>query len=186
MVIPRSDDVTFGILSSRIHVAWVLGVGSTLEDRPVYTTSRVLEPFPFPEGLELSRRGRFENPHADAIAAAAQRLHELREAWLNPREWIDLVPEPVQPPSPAHPYPPRIVPKPGFDAALAKRTLTNLYNEKPAWLQAAHANLDAAVAAAYGWTDYAPSMADTEIVRRILVLNQERAASAADLERLAA
>ena len=32
---------------------------------------------------------------------------------------------------------------------LAKRTLTNLYNERPAWLAYAHAKLDAAVAAAY-------------------------------------
>ena len=32
---------------------------------------------------------------------------------------------------------------------LAKRTLTNLYSERPAWLVHAHAKLDAAVAAAY-------------------------------------
>ena len=37
------------------------------------------------------------------------------------------------------------------DAALKKRTLTNLYNAKPKWLVDAHAQLDAAVADAYGW-----------------------------------
>lgn len=35
-------------------------------------------------------------------------------------------------------------------AKLAKRTLTNLYNERPAWLTHAHSTLDAAVCQAYG------------------------------------
>src|SRR5439155_25322555 len=39
-------------------------------------------------------------------------------------------------------------------AKLKKRTLTNLYNERPAWLDHAHKKLDAAVAAAYGWNDF--------------------------------
>ena len=34
---------------------------------------------------------------------------------------------------------------------LKKRTLTNLYNQRPAWLANIHQELDAAVAAAYGW-----------------------------------
>lgn len=34
---------------------------------------------------------------------------------------------------------------------LVKRTLTNLYNERPAWLDMAHRKLDEAVFAAYGW-----------------------------------
>ena len=125
----------------------------------------------------MSRRGNLKRPHAPAIAAAAVKMHELREAWLNPAEWVDLVPEPVQPLPPAAPYPPRIVPKGGFEAQLAKRTMTNLYNEKPAWLITAHANLDAAVAAAYGWTDFNASTADALIVRKIFQLNQERAAA---------
>ena len=32
-----------------------------------------------------------------------------------------------------------------------KRTLTNLYNQRPAWLDLAHRKLDEAVFAAYGW-----------------------------------
>ena len=35
-------------------------------------------------------------------------------------------------------------------AKLKKRTLTSLYNERPAWLDLAHKKLDAAVAAADG------------------------------------
>ena len=61
-------------------------------------------------------------------------------------------------------------------AELKKRTLTNLYNQRPVWLADAHAALDAAVAAAYGWMDYADTMPDNEIVARLLALNGERAA----------
>lgn len=42
-------------------------------------------------------------------------------------------------------YPDRIVAKPGHEAELKKRTLTNLYNARPAWLDNAHKTLDAPV-----------------------------------------
>ena len=114
---------------------------------------------------------------ATAIAQAAQRLNALRQAWLNPPEWTDTVPEVVPLGLSASPYPDRIVPKPGFEKELAKRTLTNLYNLRPAWLAAAHAQLDAAVAAAYGWADYTANMPDDEILRRLLALNLQRSTS---------
>lgn len=112
-----------------------------------------------------------------AIAQAAQRLNTLRQAWLNPPEWTHTVPEVVPLGLSASPYPDRIVPKPGFEKELAKRTLTNLYNLRPAWLAAAHAQLDAAVAAAYGWADYTANMPDDEILRRLLALNLQRSTS---------
>ncbi len=74
-------------------------------------------------------------------------------------------------------YPDRIIAKPGFEVELKKRTLTNLYNARPAWLDNAHKSLDAAVAAAYGWTDYTPAMPDEEILRRLLALNLARASA---------
>ena len=112
---------------------------------------------------------------ATAIAQAAQRLSTLRQAWLNPPEWTQTVPEVVPLGMTTSPYPNRTVPKPGFEKDLAKRTLTNLYNLRPAWLAAAHAQLDAAVAAAYGWGDYTADMPDDEILRRLLALNLQRA-----------
>ena len=112
---------------------------------------------------------------ATAIAQAAQRLSTLRQAWLNPPEWTQTVPEVVPLGMTTSPYPDRTLPKPGFEKDLAKRTLTNLYNLRPAWLAAAHAQLDAAVAAAYGWGDYTADMPDDEILRRLLALNLERA-----------
>jgi hypothetical protein len=69
-------------------------------------------------------------------------------------------------------YPDRIIPKPEHAAELKKRTLTNLYNQRPAWLDQAHRALDEAVAAAYGWP---ADLSDDEVLRRLLALNRERA-----------
>ncbi len=117
-------------------------------------------------------------PRAEAIARAARRLVDLRDAWLNPPEWTERVPEAVPLGMERSPYPDRIVAKPGFEKELARRTLTNLYNQRPAWLAQAHEALDAAVAAAYGWADWSSAMSDNEILRRLLALNQERSAKA--------
>lgn len=113
---------------------------------------------------------------AVAIAEAARRLNALREAWLNPPEWTERVPEVVPLGLATSPYPDRVLPKPGFEAALAERTLTRLYNQRPAWLAAAHQALDAAVAAAYGWADYTADTPDDAILQRLLALNLARAA----------
>jgi hypothetical protein len=70
---------------------------------------------------------------------------------------------------------PRRVPK---DAACAKelkkRTLTNLYNQRPQWLALAHDKLDAAVFAAYGWK---PALSDDELLAKLLALNLERSSA---------
>lgn len=111
-------------------------------------------------------------PYAEAIAQAAFDLNRRREAWLNPPEWVDWV---ITPEEERAGFPPRPVAKPGHEADLKQRTLTNLYNARPAWLAMAHEALDRAVAAAYGWTDYTPGMPDAEILRRLLALNRARA-----------
>jgi hypothetical protein len=113
---------------------------------------------------------------AEAIARAAHRLNALREAWLNPPEWTRRVPEVIPLGMEKSPYPDRIEALPGHEKELAERTLTKLYNQRPAWLDAAHKALDAAVAAAYGWTDYTPAMPDEEILKRLLALNLARTA----------
>jgi hypothetical protein len=183
VVIARSDDATFGILHSRFHELWSLRLGTALEDRPRYTSSTTFETFPFPAGLtprDTAPRAGHGSPPCMAgdilgenIAAAARRLNDLREAWLNPPEWVHWV---ITPEEEAAGFPRRPVAKPGHEADLRKRTLTNLYNARPAWLALAHRTLDQAVAAAYGWADYTPEMPDDEILRRLLALNLERAA----------
>ena len=184
IVIPRADDVIFGVLSTRFHLLWVRALGSPYGNHPTarrYNSSRVFLTFPFPAGLTprdtAPGAGRGAPPcmaeeiPAANIAAAARRLNELRENWLNPPEWTERIPEVVPG------YPERIVAKPGHEAELKKRTLTNLYNQRPAWLDNAHKALDAAVAAAYGWRDYTPDLTDEEILRRLLALNLERKAA---------
>ena len=78
-------------------------------------------------------------------------------------------------------YPDRILPIDDAAAAvLKKRTLTNLYNARPAWLDHAHRALDEAVADAYGWGDdwRAGTLTDDEILARLFALNQQRAGPA--------
>jgi hypothetical protein len=107
------------------------------------------------------------DPRAQAIAAAARHLDELREAWLNPSDIVERVAEV------AANLPPRVLPRNGACAAeLRRRTLTDLYNESPAWLQHAHRELDQAVAVAYGWQW---PLSDDEVLERLFTLNQERA-----------
>ena len=175
IVVPREDDTTFGILQSRFHELWALGSGSSLEDRPRYTSSSTFETFPFPEGLtpDISASDYAGNERAEEIGRAAAELNHLRENWLNPPDLVDRVPEVVEG------YPDRLIPK--DDKAgkeLKKRTLTNLYNARPAWLEHAHKKLDEAVAEAYGWGDdwRDGKLTDDEILARLFRLNQERAA----------
>jgi type II restriction/modification system DNA methylase subunit YeeA len=171
-VIARSDDTTFGILHSRFHELWSLGLCTWLGkgNDPRYTPTTTFETFPFPAGL--TPRHTPVGPQADAIAAAAKQLNALREAWLNPPEWVDWVRTKEEEQAG---FPLRPVARPGHEAELKKRTLTNLYNTRPAWLENAHRELDIAVAAAYGWLDYTPVVADEEILKRLLALNLERA-----------
>ncbi len=110
----------------------------------------------------------------EAIAEAAHKLTTLRDNWLNPPDWTQSLPEIVPLGMSTSPYPDRIVHKPGHEKELSERTLTKLYNARPAWLDTAHKTLDAAVATAYGWTDYTPEMPDEVILQRLLALNVER------------
>ncbi len=182
IVTTRSDDTTFGILHSRFHELWSLRMGTSLEDRPRYTPTTTFETFPFPEGL--TPHDTLTGRNAEAIAEAARKLNLLRDNWLNPPEWVDWLrtPEEEKAGYPARPIAKvdadvgrdssRLV---GLKSDLQKRTLTNLYNARSAWLDNAHKTLDAAVAKAYGWNDYTPEMPDEEILRRLLVLNLARA-----------
>jgi type II restriction/modification system DNA methylase subunit YeeA len=166
--IARDDDTTFGILHSRFHELWSLRLGTSLEDRPRYTPTTTFETFPFPEGLSpnIPACEYADNPHAQAIAKAAQHLNELRENWLNPPDLVRHEPEIIAG------YPDRILPIDEEAAKkLKKRTLTNLYNKKPQWLVKAHENLDKAVAGAYGWEE---NLSDDEVLGKLLELNLAR------------
>ena len=192
--IARSDDTTFGILHSRFHELWSLRMGTSLEDRPRYTPTTCFETFPFPAGLtpqdtasqqtrrlasgavipDVKASTSSARTVGESIAEAAHKLTTLRDNWLNPPDWTQRLPEVVPLGMSTSPYPDRIVAKAGHEKDLSERTLTKLYNARPAWLTTAHAALDQAVATAYGWTDYTPEMADETILQRLLALNVER------------
>jgi hypothetical protein len=180
----RDNDYFFGVLHSRLHEVWSRVQGTQVRERESgfrYTSTSCFETFSFPEPNKKQENG---------IAAAARELNELRENWLNPPEWT-LTRELRFPGSLDGPWSrfvhepdkqgigivryPRIEPRDEECAKkLAKRTLANLYNERPAWLAHAHAKLDAAVAAAYG---FEPDLSDEAILEKLLALNLDRSAA---------
>lgn len=146
IVIAREDEYFFGVLHSRPHELWSLRMGTSLEDRPRYTPTTTFETFPFPWPPGTEPTSA---PRVTAIADAARELVEKRDRWLNPEG--------------------------ATEAELKKRTLTNLYNQRPTWLDLAHKKLDAAVFDAYGWPH---DLEDEAILERLLALNLERAGAA--------
>ena len=122
--------------------------------------SHIHEVWSLEQGTQLETRPRytpttsfetFPLPHptpeqAEAIGAAARELVEQRDRWLNPENATSV--------------------------ELKKRTLTNLYNARPTWLDLAHKKLDFAVAAAYGFPS---DLSDDHILSRLLELNHARA-----------
>jgi type II restriction/modification system DNA methylase subunit YeeA len=182
IVFARSDDYFFGVLHSRIHEVWSLKLGTRLETRPRYTPTTCFETFPFPRPTAAQET---------AIAAAARELDALRQGWLNPPEWTveEMLTFPGSTDGPWARYVhdpdargigtvryPRLVARDAHRAHLAARTLTNLYNARPAWLDLAHRALDAAVFAAYGWD---PALSDDALLAALLDLNLARAAEEA-------
>jgi len=146
IVFAREDDYFFGVLHSKLHELWARGTGTQLREAESgfrYTPITTFETFPFPWPPGQEPK---DDPRVEAVAQAARELVEKRERWLNPPD----APEEV----------------------LKKRTLTNLYNERPTWLKNAHQKLDKAVFDAYGWPE---GLTDEEILARLLALNLARA-----------
>ena len=157
-IFARSDDLFFGIIASQIHGVWSLAQGTQVREKESgfrYTPTTCFETFPFPRPTPKQEA---------AIAAATQELNTLRERWLNPPEWTvekilefpgsvsgawaRYVVKPDKNGVGTVRYP-RLEPRDADCATKLKdRTLTKLYNERPAWLDLAHKKLDAAVAEA--------------------------------------
>ena len=172
VAIAREDDYTFGVLHSRAHELWSLRMGTSLEDRPRYTPTSTFETFSFPWPLNTPDEAltNEQRSHRDAIAEAARTLDKARRHWLNPPELVREEPDVV--PS----LPPRLLPvDEDAERVLKKRTLTNLYNERPTWLANLHDALDAAVFAAYGWEEAPDELGEEELLGRLLALNLARA-----------
>jgi hypothetical protein len=155
IAIALDDGFALGVLSSRIHVAWALASGGTLEDRPRYNKSRCFETFPFPAATpEQQARIRDLAEQIDAHRKRQQGLHaELTLTGMyNVLEKLKVS-----------------LPMTAKEKAIHEMGLVSV-------LKSLHDELDAAVLAAYGWHD-AP--ADETILERLVALNAERAAEEA-------
>lgn len=158
-----------GTLHSSIHVTWARRIGSQLRekesgDRYIADCFETF-PLPWPPGCEPAEGEEGRALH-DAIADAARALDEKRERWLNPPEWVEVIAERVDAADDfadvarvSGEEARRLIRQSAIDAACAKdkdlkkRTLTNLYNQRPTWLRLAHKALDEAVLAAYAHVD---------------------------------
>ena len=138
VAVARDDDYSFGVLHSRIHELWARSLGTQLRD--------------FESGFRYTPTSTFETfpfpeptpEQKEEVTAAAQRFDSLRQGWLNPP--ADSIGQ----------------------TELNRRTLTNLYNDPPTWLELEHTKLDEAVLAAYGWS---PDLTDGELLAKLLDLN---------------
>ena len=145
VVFARDDDYFFGVLHSKAQELWARRLGTQLRDAVSgfrYTSTTTFETFPFPW---VPGKEPKNNLRVNAISQAAKELVEQRDRWLN-AEGLS-------------------------EAEKKKRTLTNLYNQRPTWLELVHKKLDEAVFAAYGWPS---DLSDEEILERLLKLNLER------------
>lgn len=142
VAIARDDDYFLGVLHSELHELWALKLGTSLANTPRYTNTTTFQTFPFPYPPNNEP---LNNPHIKAISQIAHTLVRERDIWLNPPN----LPE----------------------KELKKRTLTNLYNQRPEWLDRIHKRLDNAVLDAYGWPY---NLSDNEILERLLKLNLKR------------
>jgi hypothetical protein len=164
IVFARSDDYFFGVLHSSIHELWARRMGTQLREAESgfrYTPTTCFEtfPLPWPPGKEPAG-----DPLYRRIAAVAKELDAMRERWLNPPEWIEPIAAAVDAADDFADVPAEarglirqsaIMAAAAKDPNLKKRTLTNLYNQRPTWLKLAHAELDRSVLAAYAAQDAA-------------------------------
>ena len=158
----RSDDYFFGVVHSALHEIWAREQGTQLREAESgfrYTPSSCFDtfPLPWPPGKEAIR-----HPAYGRIAAAAKALNEQRERWLNPPEWIEPLAAKIDAADDFSDVPAEaralvrqsaIMAAAAKDPKLKKRTLTNLYNERPTWLRIAHQELDRSVLSAYAAVD---------------------------------
>lgn len=157
MVFGLRDGYSLGLLSSRTHRVWSevtggwLGVGND----SVYAKGKTFDPFPFPDPTPTQR---------SAIADFAEELDATRKAALaeHPRLTMTGL------------Y--NLVEKLRAGASLTPAEERNARDARARIVRHLHDQLDAAVAAAYGWpVDLAPA----EIVACLVALNAERAAEEA-------
>lgn len=180
IAIALSGANALSVLSSRLHIAWMLGAGGTLEDRPRYNKTKCFDPFPLPV-LSASQ--------IEILNTLGERLDTFRKERLAEHDFLTMtdmynVLERLR----------------ELDASADVEPLSD--KEKDiheagliAVLKDIHDAIDREVFAAYGWEDLGKRLvgkpgattpsphksedqeeAEEELLTRLVALNQERAA----------
>jgi len=150
-VIALDDAFFLGVLSSRVHVAWALAAGGTLEDRPRYNKTVCFDPFPFPAAT---------NEQKQLIRELGEQLdaHRKRQQALHPDLTITGMYNVVEKLRSGEPLTEK-------EKAIHEKGLVSI-------LKQMHDKLDDAVFEAYRWPR---SLSDDAILERLVALNDERA-----------
>ena len=151
MCFASEDAFVLGVLSSRVHQAWVLATGSTLEDRPRYIKTACFEPFPFPDASDDQKR---------KVRELAEALDAHRKRQQEQHPGLGLTDQ----------Y--NVLAKLRAGEALTAKEKAAHEQGLVSVLRQLHDDLDRAVADAYGWPADLP---DEELLARLVALNAERA-----------
>ena len=171
------------VLSSRLHVSWMLSLGGTLENRPRYNKTRIFDPFPTAIGQGL---GPDDSNEFDDLG---NRLHSFRKERLAEHDFLTMTSL--------------------YNVLERMRELENKCHVPPlsarerdihdaglvAVLKEIHDDIDRAVFEVYGWSDLIPALvgkpgattpsvhkspeqeeAEEELLYRLVTLNRKRAA----------
>ena len=177
-----SDNAGFlAVLSSRLHISWMLSLGGTLEDRPRYNKTKILDTFPFPAFSEGLKSGRLLDDLGERLDSfRKERLAEhdflTMTALYNVLERVRALENGCEVPA--------LTPK---ERDIHEAGLVSVLKE-------IHDEIDRAAFEAYGWADLASALvgrpgattpsphktleqeeAEEELLTRLVVLNQERA-----------
>jgi len=177
------DAFHLGVLSSVVHSSWSLATGSTLEDRPRYNSTTCFETFPFP----ITEGGK-DQTITTQLRDLAEQLdaHRKRQQAAHPTLTLTGM------------Y--NVLEKLRSGEALTAKERTIHEQGLVSVLRQIHDELDAAVLAAYGWSDLLPGLRiahgldapaagqsreeakcafDAAMLERLVALNAERAAEEA-------
>jgi hypothetical protein len=154
IAIALDDAYYLGVLSSRIHVAWSLAAGGNLGvgNDPRYNNTQCFDPFPFPAATDAQRQ---------RIRTLGEQLDRHRKTRLAAHDDLTMTAlYNVLEKERAH------EPLEDDERQIHEQGLVGVLKEL-------HDELDAAVAAAYGWDAGLP---EETILQRLVDLNAERRA----------
>lgn len=164
VMFPLPDALHFGVLSSRVHVSWALAAGGRLGvgNDSRYNKSLCFDSFPFPdEGTGLTPE------LAERIRKLAQQIDDHRKKQQAAHGDVTLT---------------------GLYNVLEKLRSGEILTDKDKTLhehglvgvlRSLHDELDAAVLAAYDWSDLRPVTAPDALLARLVALNAQRTAEEA-------